>query len=420
MTNPGIGAAGVIGIAFEQLLPPVLAGTPAAGGALTAGTYKYYITALNALGETTISNEITVTTSAGNLTAALTWGAVAGATGYKIYRTAAAGGTGTELLLATVGAVLLYNDAAVGAPAGAFPLVNTAGTPGTYTAPTKYFPLEGESLKYMQDTQWRRPMRNTAGIVGAVAGDSHIEGDINIEALSDVVPYFLYCTRCTVAKSGTGPFTYVFTPSSVAIPAKTMSVTIVRNGVPFGYVGCVVGSFRITPENELLKFSATLLGRDEASQSVPVPTFPTTTPFGAGQYSLQIPTASQILDADGFEFTVDDSATPAYRLKSTGTGAAFIYFGESAVSLNLNRDFTSRTDYDAFKALTAQSVTLQATKGGSESITILVPSSIKDTYETDLTGEGELVRATITYQGVIDGTGKMYQVTVVTPTENII
>src|SRR5258706_16118391 len=127
----GIGAAGIAGIAVEQL-PPVTAtsATAVAGGALTAGTYKYYITAINANGETTKSNELTGTTSAGNLTLTLVWVAVTGATGYRIYRTAAAGATDSELFLVAVGAVTTYNDIAVGAPAGALPTTNTATTPG--------------------------------------------------------------------------------------------------------------------------------------------------------------------------------------------------------------------------------------------------------------------------------------------------
>jgi len=87
----GIGAGGQVGIAFELLAAPAAAGSATAGGALTAGTYKYYVTAINANGESNVSNEVTITTAAGNLTGALTWGAVTGATGYKVYRTAAGG-----------------------------------------------------------------------------------------------------------------------------------------------------------------------------------------------------------------------------------------------------------------------------------------------------------------------------------------
>jgi hypothetical protein len=71
-------------------------------------------------------------------------------------------------------------------------------------------------------------------------------------------------------------------------------------------------------------FNPTILGRDEASQTVPTATWATgvqATPFGAGKYNLQIPTVTQVFDSDSFEFSVDDSGEPQYRLKDTGRGA---------------------------------------------------------------------------------------------------
>src|SRR5687768_15727381 len=115
---------------------------------------------------------------------------------------------------------------------------------GTYLAPTKYVPIESEGLGWVQDTVWRRPIRQSADIIGAVPGNGRIEGDIGMEAFEDVVAMFLRCARTSVIKTGTTPnFTYVFTGSAVAVPSKTMSVTVVRNGVTFGYTGCVVSSF---------------------------------------------------------------------------------------------------------------------------------------------------------------------------------
>lgn len=422
MTTPGIGAASVIGIAFEQLAAPAQTApaTATVGGLIAAGTYKIVVTALNANGETLQSNEQTQVTTGGTSTITVNWGAVAGATGYNIYVTAAGGATNTETKQVTVGVVVTVILTAAIVAGTALPNVNSASTPGTYAAPVKYFPFFSETLKYMQDTDYRRPIRNTAGIVGAVPGDSHVEGDIELEFLSDVAPYFLYATRCTVAKTGTGPFTYVFTPTAAAVPIKTMSITIVRNGVVFGYVGCVVGSFRVTIDDGMLKLSVSLMGRDEAVQSLPTATWPVSTPFGAGTYALQIPTGSAVVDADTFEFSVDDSAVANYRIRSGSTAPAFINFGEETVQLTVNRDFFTRADYDAFKALTAQSISLIATKSGSEVVTILLPQTVKDTYETDIGGEGDLVRASLAYQGMIDGTGKMYQVTVITPTESIL
>jgi hypothetical protein len=288
-------------------------------------------------------------------------------------------------------------------------------TPGTYLAPVKFVPFNSESLQYMQDTVWRRPIRKAVGVVGGVAGNAHVEGDVEIEAIEDVIAHFMYASRMDVIKSGATNYTYTGTPSSVAIPAKTLSVTVERvTGVVFGYVGCVVSSFRFTVADGLLMYSASLIGRDEASQAAPSPTWPTSVPFGAGQYSIEIPTASAVTDTDTFEFTVEDNATPAYRLKSTGRGAEFVYYGERNCTLTVERDFTSRADYDAFKALTSQSVTITASKGANNSISIVMPVAIKNTYEVTVPGQGDLVRARIEYQNAINASGAEYSLVVKT------
>lgn len=289
-------------------------------------------------------------------------------------------------------------------------------TPLTYEAPTKFFPFTSENLQYQQATNFRRPIRNTAGILGAVPGDVHTEGDINMEALTDVVPYFLLAARTAVTKTGTSaPFTYDFVPTSSAVPDKTLSITIVRNGIVHGYTGLVVGSFTFTIEEGMLMFNVSLVGSDEEVQNAPTPTWTDSTPFGAGQFDLQIPTSTQVFDTDNFEFVVEDNAEPQYRLKNTGRGAQFVKFGEHTATLTVERDFEDRTDYDNYKALTAQSVTLMATKdGGDNAISLNLPASIKETYEVGLSGQGDLVRASVAYQAVLDATGKDYTISVTT------
>jgi tail tube protein len=136
-------------------------------------------------------------------------------------------------------------------------------------------------------------------------------------------------------------------------------------------------------------------------------------PFGHGQYSIQIPTASQVFDCDGFEFTVEDNAEVQFRLKNT-PGSQFSSFGERSVQLSTERDFQNRTEYDAFKALTSDAITILASKGANNSIQIDVPVAIKDTYEVGLSGQGELLRAAVAWQGVTDGAGKDYQLIVKT------
>lgn len=417
----GIGASSIMGIAFEQLAPPSLTSvTPvASGGTFAAGTYRWVITAINALGETTASNEVTATLIL-NGSATLLWAAVPGATGYRIYRTAAAGGTGTELFAFAVGVVTTVVDTTPGAPVGAPPTVNTAGTPNTYAPPVKFVPYLNEALAYTQNTTWRRPIRNTPGLVGAVAGDSSAAGDIVIEAISDVVPYFLYAARTTVVKTGSAPYTYTATPAPVAIAQRTLSITILRNNATFGYTGCTVGGFKFAINSGQLEFTASILARDEASQTaMSGVTWPVTVPYGAGTYQIQIPTATQVFDCDNFEFASDDNAVANFRLKNTGRGAQFVSFGESAATMKVDRDFDGRADYDAYKALTAQSITLIASQGAGDSITLLMPAAIKDSYAVNIGGQGDLVRASVTYQAAIGGAGNHYLVTIVTPTENI-
>jgi len=418
MTQPGIGGGGLMGLAIELLTPPVIAGVAQSGGALTAGAYKYYVTALSALGESTVSNEVTVTTAAANLTAHITWGAVTGATGYKIYRTAAGGATDTELLRATVGAVLLYDDIAVGVPSGAFPTINTAFAYGVYNVPTKFFPFNTESLKFDQATVWRRPIRQSVDVLGGVDGNVHVNGDIEMEALEDVIVYFILASRVAATKVVAGPnITYTFLPTPNATPVLSLSLTVVRNNEVFGYTGCVVSSFTVTPSDGLLMFNMSIIGSDETEQAMPSPVYTTTEPFGAGQYEVNI-AGTQVFDTDSFEFTVNDNAEPQFRLKNTGRGAQYVKFGERESTITMERDFFNRDDYDAFKALTAQAIFIEAEKTANNRVKVTAPVSIKNTYEVGLSGQGDLVRAAIEYMNVIDASGDSYAIEIATQ-ENI-
>jgi hypothetical protein len=309
---------------------------------------------------------------------------------------------------------------AYGVGAGGIMGIALETTSGTYLAPTKYVPFNNESLAYQQSTNFRRAIRNSPDVNYAVAGNAHVEGDIEMDATDDILPYFMTASRMDVVKTGAGPnYVYTGTPTAVATPTKTMSITIVRNGAVFGYTGCVVGSFTFGIDDGTLTYNVSIVGNDEASQSSPTPTWPTTTPFGMGQYSIEIPTATPVNDTDTFEFQVEDNAEPQFRLKSTGRGAVFVAFGEREVTLSLERDFQTRTDYDAFKAMTSQTITLSATKGVNNSVSILCPVALKDTYEVNLGGQGDVVRAAIEYQCLVGASTPTYTI-VVKSQENLV
>jgi hypothetical protein len=300
---------------------------------------------------------------------------------------------------------------AVGIGAGGFMGVALETVAGTYLAPTKFVPFESESLGWAQDTTLRRPIRQSADVIGAVLGDGRVEGDVGMEFLEDCVVYFLHAARTSVVKTGTTPnFTYAFKGSAAALPSKTLSVTIVRNGQVFGYTGVAVSSFTISIEDSMLKFSASLIGRTEATQALPTPTFPTTVPFGAGTFDISVG-GSVISDADSFTFTVDDGGAAQNRLRST-RGAAFVSYGERTVTVACDRDFDTRTDYDSFKTLTSQQVGLTASKGTNNKVIIDVPVGYRQEYGINLGGQGDLLRVSTSWTGTIDATGNAYTVTV--------
>jgi len=306
-----------------------------------------------------------------------------------------------------------------GTGAGGFLGVALETVAGTYLAPTDYIPIKSESIHYMQETVWRRPIRQTASVYGSSDGNARVEGDMSMEAYEDIVAILLYAARTTPAKTGTASpgFTYTFTGNALAIPSRTLSITIVRNGIAMGYTGMVVGSFGFAIEDGLLTFTPTFMGRDEATQTVPTATWLTgiqRAAYGAGKYKIEIPTLTQVFDCDNFTFNVDDSPTAQYRLKDTSRGASFITYGERTTGLTVDRDFETRTDYDAFKLGTAQSVTLTATKGANNSIALTLPAAIKDTYEVGISGQGDLIRAAVAYMGTVDATGNDYTITVKT------
>lgn len=103
--------------------PAGLAVAPVAtGGTFAANTYYWVITALNTNGETIKSNEVSAAIAL-NGQATLTWTALAGATGYNIYRGIATGG---ETYVATVGLVTTYADTGAAASGILPPTTGTA------------------------------------------------------------------------------------------------------------------------------------------------------------------------------------------------------------------------------------------------------------------------------------------------------
>jgi hypothetical protein len=87
----------------------------AQGSKVPAGTYYYVITATTSAGQTTISNEQSITLSASSVVT-LTWSAVEGATGYRIYRSTTSGSyTNASSKAVAAGTTATDNDSGLAA-----------------------------------------------------------------------------------------------------------------------------------------------------------------------------------------------------------------------------------------------------------------------------------------------------------------
>jgi len=289
-------------------------------------------------------------------------------------------------------------------------------TYGTYVPPTRFFPIKSESLSEQFDNQKRRVIRGIADNLGFVAGWSHVEGDIQLEMLSDVLPYFMHVMRMDVIKTGAGPYVYTGTPahygSSASLPVgkKGMSITIVKNEEIFGFTGCVVSQLEIGVDTGIPQLKATILGRRGASGALPTPTWlATDVPFGAGLYSVEVPTAAQVFDVADFTFTVNDNAEAQNRLMNNRY-AQWVKFGQREVQLQMERDFSTRAELDAYKALTSQSITVTMTKTVTDNVSVIMPVAVIDSYDMDgLSDQGQATMHRLTYEGVYDpATSKSY------------
>jgi hypothetical protein len=274
------------------------------------------------------------------------------------------------------------------------------------TAPTKFHEILGETLEWQPNNIFRRPIRQTVDQSGPVPGNVGSTGTITAEAFDDVLVYYLYAMRMSIVKTGTTPnWVYTCTPTSnVIFPTRTLSITVVRNGIVFGYVGCVVSKMTLSVQNDMFQMDTDVLFQNETVQSLPTPTWTTETPYGPGQWNIGIPTATQVFDMDTFSYSIDEAGASGYRLKNTGPnagrGAQFISLAERTIQMTASRDFFDRTDYNAFQASTSQDITIAAISGANNGISFELPQVVKSAYQVPLGAQGDIVRASLTYDAV--------------------
>lgn len=271
---------------------------------------------------------------------------------------------------------------------------------GTYEAPTFYLPVRSESLNFLNEVQYTRPIMGVADAVHAIEGAQRVEGDLDFEVLPDAIVYLMRGGRVTEVKTGAGPYTYTYTPTAVAEPPNTISLTVVRNGIVFGYFGCALAGMEFTVDSGVFVCTASVLGRGEDTESAPTPTWPTMEPAGADAYTISL-AGTPLTRTDNFSWSFDDSAEAVYRL-GVAQQAAYVKYGERTVEASLDMDFETKTEFTNFKAVTAQRLQFDVDWDAGNYVHLDTKLATMSTNEINLTGQGELVRASISYMGKYD------------------
>lgn len=289
---------------------------------------------------------------------------------------------------------------------------------GTYlpptTAGTVFVPILSETLNYTEDAYYSPAIKQQTIESSREQGYYHVEGDVVMEVDMDFLIYFLYCSRHTITKSGAGPYTYTFVPSqagsastaaSGAVP-RTASLSVIRNGVGFGYGGCVVNTWEFTIDNGILRCSMGILGLSEATPGgLGSPAWTAPGLFGAAAHSIYVDAAGLTpafatpdTTFNGFTANLNYNGAAQNRINAARS-ASYISFGQTEATYNTELDFLSKAEYDNFKNNTRRAVKLESLFGGAtyalatEAFQLIFYNSAYDAYPVNLPGMGDLIMA---------------------------
>lgn len=311
-------------------------------------------------------------------------------------------------------------------------------TKGTLVAPTVYIPIISESFRYVEDRYYSPQIREDTIVSDVKQGYYHIEGEVELEADCRFLPYLLHCTRHNIVKSGTGPWTYTYTPSDAGSTStaasgdvqRTASVTIERNDVEFAYSGCTLGSLRFWLDGGILKLTANLIGEKDNASSGHTPTWFAPSLFGADASEISTgasglaPVYTAVTDFNGFEWEANFNAAAQNRIRRDRS-ASYVSFGETEINLTTELDFINKTEYDLFVATTQKAVQLESLIGGAtfaaatEAFRLQTFRAVYETYDLGLSGLGDLIMAGVTMRGIGIAGGDGYKIEVKSATANI-
>jgi hypothetical protein len=326
---------------------------------------------------------------------------------------------------------------------GGYVIVAVETAMGTYVEPDAVgaiaVPITEESFTHNEEKYFSPQIRQQTIVSDVKSSYYHIEGDITMEVDPKFLPYFLHASRHAIAFAG-GVYTY--TPGShgsAAVVAggtgrKTLSITIVRNEIGFGYFGCVVGGyqFRMDTDTGVVMVTFNMLGLGEIEPTtLGTPTWVDPNLYGADSSVLFLDAsgtapvfATQNVDHNGFEFNANFNASAQNRIRPD-RAASYIAFGETEARYETELDFLSRADFDNYKDTTTRALrflsvhpssatpTLAAATDGVE---IDINRTAYENYTVDLGSMGDLIMAEVTGRAIGIAGGSAYRIRVKTST----
>jgi hypothetical protein len=326
-----------------------------------------------------------------------------------------------------------------GIGAGAYCALTFETAYGTYlppsTAGTVFVPIISESLHYVEDKYYSPQLRQQAVVSDVKPGYYHVEGDIVMEADTNFLPYFLHASRHNIAKVGAAdPWTYTYTPSTAGsattaasgnVP-RSLSIALVRNGIGFGYGGCVVGRIEVSVDDTgIMRFTFGIVGLSEQQPGgLGTPAWVADELFGADAHSVYVDVAgtapafaSADTSFDNFTFTADHNAEAQTRLIAARS-ASYVSYGETEIGYTTSLDFLNRTEFDNFKASTKRAIKLESNRpsgtfaASTEAVQLTVFNSTYDAYDVGVGGIGDLIMADVTGKGLAIPGGNAYAIAV--------
>lgn len=313
-------------------------------------------------------------------------------------------------------------------------------TYGTYIDPADgaadglWTPILSETLMYNETKYYSKQIREQTIDSDVKQSYYHIAGDIVMEVDAKYLPFFLYASRHTIGKTGSGPYVYSATPSNMgsAYPggaAKGLSITIDRNGNGFGYAGCVITQWAFTVQDGVLRVTMSILGLSEQEPAdLDTTSWAAPNLFGAAAHAVYVDASgtapaftTPATNFNGFTATLNYNGTPENRIVRD-RAATFVAYGETEATYETELDFLTRAEYDDYVAATTRSMKFESINGGvdwagaTSGCRIIYNRSAYDAYEVDTPDIGSLVMARTTGHGLAQTGGVPFKIECKSPT----